>query len=350
MSAFIQKIGIIFLIIAFVGGCTWFRDPIPAKEQSEKNGKGSGASKSTAVQNLEKENAALRRQLEKLEQRLESYRLETERRLKHMDNSISLMELNIQDISKAEPVEDNSLKEKRSSSAKKGSSFEGIRTPSESKAIESFSLIPTPKVSSKKKTASAPAPQVAKKPEPKPKPKPKPKVKKRKPKSTKVVAAATKKKKKKPAEKWEDHDLERPKSPIILEVLPGAKSLYKTAFKSYSRRQFTDAILEFGDFLNRFPNDQDADNSQFWIGQAYFYLKDYAEAESAFRKVLRNYEHGNTREGYKTPDAILMIGQIYLKRNKPIKARYYFRHILQNYPQSRSAEKARREIQSLKSF
>ena len=123
---------------------------------------------------------------------------------------------------------------------------------------------------------------------------------------------------------FSDPALGRPISPIILGHTPGAKRSYNDAFKAYSKREYDQAIELFTFFLSRFPNDLDADNAQFWIGQAYFELKAYEAADEAFRKVLVNYKHGATAEGHKTPDAIFMLGKIYKSKLRPKRARYYF--------------------------
>lgn len=149
---------------------------------------------------------------------------------------------------------------------------------------------------------------------------------------------------------WEDPDLKTPPSPIQLRVVPGAKRRYQEAFKVYAGRNYNESIKLFNAFLIDFPDDQDADNSQFWIGLSHFQMGNYLHAEQAFRNVLRNYPHGSTRRGYKTPDAMLMLGRIYLIRKKPIKARYYFEQVRDRYPDTRSAVKATREIEALDSF
>ncbi len=151
-------------------------------------------------------------------------------------------------------------------------------------------------------------------------------------------------------DQWQDPDLKPPTSPILLKVIPGAKKAYQKAFKAYSARDFENAIKLFSEFIGRFPSDSDADNSQYWIGQTYFQLQDYIKAESAFRKILKNYEHKETKHGYKTPDAILMLGRIYSLRDKPIKGRYYYQEVINRFPTSRSAAKAKREIQSMSVF
>ncbi len=141
-----------------------------------------------------------------------------------------------------------------------------------------------------------------------------------------------------------DADLAPPISPILLIQEPSAKKSYNEAFKALSARRFDKAIELFNRFLRRYPNDLDADNAQYWLGQAYFELHAWEGAEEAFRKVLVNYNHGDTQKGYKTPDAILMLGRLYKRKLRPSKARYYFAEVIKRYPRSRSAAKAREDL------
>jgi len=205
-----------------------------------------------------------------------------------------------------------------------------IKTPKESKAIESITLVPAIEHS---KTDSN-------------------KQSKKKSKSKSNSQSVKKQKKSQPIaiDNWFDSDLTPPKAPIVLSIQPGAKRHYNSAFKIYSQKSYHNAINAFEQFLSRFPNDQDADNSQFWIGQCYYRSGNYVQAEVAFRKVLRNYPHGETQKGFKSPDAILMLGRLYGKNNKPIKARKYYEYVVKFFPNSQSANKARIELQSMTAF
>ena len=55
---------------------------------------------------------------------------------------------------------------------------------------------------------------------------------------------------------------------------------------------------------------------------------------------MRKYEHRPTSQGYKTPDAILMIGQIYEQREKQMEAQYYYREVINRFPSSAAALEA----------
>jgi len=305
---------------------------------------------------IQAERKQLLERVELVEKQLQQNQIEHEGRLKDMDRTILLLEKNILEIKgsvreisrkkvdkkKGEPkkVRDQSVKKPTAispsspplPSPKKNSGTVGeIRTPETSKAIETVSLLNPARANKKSSRKSDNS----------------------KNKKFQIVGIDTKDKKNgstttRPV--WEDPDLNEPLSPIQLKVVSGAKRRYQQAFKIYSSRNYAESIKQFNRFVADFSSDQDADNSQFWIGQSHFQLGNYLQAERAFRKVLKNYTHGSTRKGYKTPDAMLMLGRIYLIRKKPIKARSYFNRVVQQYPDSRSAVKAKKEIQAMDSF
>ncbi|MDX2469495.1 MAG: tetratricopeptide repeat protein [SAR324 cluster bacterium] len=144
-----------------------------------------------------------------------------------------------------------------------------------------------------------------------------------------------------------DPNLDSPHSPIVLQHTPGAKLSYNEAFRAFSKQEYAHSVELNDFFLSRFPNDHDADNAQFWIGQAHFEEKSLNEAETAFRKVLVNYKHGPTAAGHKTPDAIFMLGKIYKAKLRPKRAKYYFDQVIKRYPGSHSARKALKEKNNL---
>lgn len=141
-----------------------------------------------------------------------------------------------------------------------------------------------------------------------------------------------------------DPDLTPPVSPIKLVPHRSAKALYEKGFALFARRKFSQSITVFQNFLARYPNDIYSDNAQFWIGESYLRTKRPEEAEDAYRKVLRTYEHRSTLEGYKTPDAIYRIGQGYRKRKQIAKARYYFQVLAERFPESSAGRKANRDL------
>ena len=146
---------------------------------------------------------------------------------------------------------------------------------------------------------------------------------------------------------FEDPDLSEPENPVILIRHPGVKKIYNQGMNEVIQRQHESAIRIFENYVKRFPEDMDSDNALYWIGHSYFQLKQNQKAERAFRKILTGYEHRPTSQGYKTPDAIYMLGKISERRRDPVASKYYYRTVISRYPGSVAARNATRDLNRL---
>ena len=149
-------------------------------------------------------------------------------------------------------------------------------------------------------------------------------------------------------ETFEDPDLKGPVQPLALQRRPGIKKLYNQGMSAFIKGDYAAALNVFEGFVEEFDDDVDSDNAYYWIGYSQFKLGKWDAAESAFRKVLQNYEHRPTSQGFKTPDAIYMLGKLADIRKRPDRAAYYFRNVLENYPGSAAANNAQEELRALR--
>ena len=149
-------------------------------------------------------------------------------------------------------------------------------------------------------------------------------------------------------ETFEDPDLKGPVQPLALQRRPGIKKLYNQGMSAFIKGDYAAALNVFEGFVEEFDDDVDSDNAYYWIGYSQFKLGKWDAAESAFRKVLQNYEHRPTSQGFKTPDAIYMLGKLAETRKRPDRAAYYFRNVLENYPGSAAANNAQEELRALR--
>jgi len=142
-----------------------------------------------------------------------------------------------------------------------------------------------------------------------------------------------------------DPDLNIPEAPFILIRHPGVKKIYNQGMTAVIQKNHEQAILIFKNFTKRFPDNLDSDNAYYWIGRSHMELNDLKKAEMAFRKVLRNYEHRPTSQGYKTPDVIYMLGKLHEKQNLDQRAVYYFEEVIKRFPGSAAARNAERDLE-----
>ena len=149
-------------------------------------------------------------------------------------------------------------------------------------------------------------------------------------------------------ETFEDPDLNGPAEPLALQRRPGIKKLYNQGMSAFIKGDYAAALNVFEGFVEEFDDDVDSDNAYYWIGYSQFKLGKWDAAESAFRKVLQNYEHRPTSQGFKTPDAIYMLGKLAETRKQPDRAAYYFKNVLENYPGSAAANNAQEDLRALR--
>lgn len=120
-----------------------------------------------------------------------------------------------------------------------------------------------------------------------------------------------------------------------------AEQAYTSALNNYRTRELGQAVLEFMDFISKFPKHQLAANAQYWIGEAYYAQRDYQQALIEFQKMIEQYAKGD-----KVPDALLKIGLCYRALHDPGRAQETWQRLLQDYPGSEAARKARSFMQA----
>ena len=109
---------------------------------------------------------------------------------------------------------------------------------------------------------------------------------------------------------------------------------YAAALATYRAREHGQAVIDFLDFIAKYPKHPLAGNAQYWIGEAYWAQRDYRQALVEFEKV---FEHGPA----KAPDALLKIGLCYLRLSDVPRAQQAWQRVLNEYPKSESASMAR---------
>lgn len=109
---------------------------------------------------------------------------------------------------------------------------------------------------------------------------------------------------------------------------------YAAALATYRAREHGQAVIDFLDFIAKYPKHPLAGNAQYWIGEAYWAQRDYRQALVEFEKV---FEHGPQ----KAPDAQLKIGLCYLRLGDVPRAQQAWQRVVNDYPKSESAGMAR---------
>jgi tol-pal system protein YbgF len=118
-------------------------------------------------------------------------------------------------------------------------------------------------------------------------------------------------------------------------------ALYSTAFAGYRNGKFAKAILDFEEFLQKYPDHDYADDAQYWIGESYFSQGEYEQAVVEFARLLERFANKA-----RAADACYMMGESYEKLGQPDKATAFYRRTVSEYPQSEGARRAKLKLKT----
>jgi TolA-binding protein len=124
-------------------------------------------------------------------------------------------------------------------------------------------------------------------------------------------------------------------------ILSPDERKYRTAQSYFNAAQYLNAVVAFKEVLKIASNGKFADNCQFWIGECYFKLGQYAYAIANYKKVF-SYPQTD-----KADDAQMRIAVCYSRLGDNAQAVVEFKNLLQNYPQSEYADEARKSLKQL---
>ena len=123
----------------------------------------------------------------------------------------------------------------------------------------------------------------------------------------------------------------------------GMGDLYRDAYETFHRGDLEGSRRKFEAFLKQYPNTELSDNAQFWIGETYYFKKDYEKAIIEYEKAIVKYP-----EGDKIPSAIFKQALSFLELNDKTNAKSLFKRVIEKYPRSDQAEMARKRLEALK--
>jgi len=116
---------------------------------------------------------------------------------------------------------------------------------------------------------------------------------------------------------------------------------YQHALRVFNARNYTEARKLFFTLLKEHPRGKFADNAQYWIGECYYALGDFAQAISAFKKVFGFTNSTKADDAqYKTAKAYLSMGQKAIARSE-------WEKLLTRYPSSEYVPRVKKALADL---
>ena len=117
------------------------------------------------------------------------------------------------------------------------------------------------------------------------------------------------------------------------------KEAYEGALNQFRQNNFGAAIAAFQGFMSTYSSSQLVPSAQYWIGNAYYALRDYKSAIAAQQKVLANWA-----DNAKAPDAMLNIASSQGELGDAKSARETLQQLIKKYPTSPAAEQAKQRL------
>lgn len=118
--------------------------------------------------------------------------------------------------------------------------------------------------------------------------------------------------------------------------------IYQNALRVFDKRSYVEARKLFTDVIKKYPSGNYADKAQYWIGECYYHVDDYAQAISAFN-LVHKYKNSS-----KSDDAQLKLGLSYLRMGKNDLALDEFKRLINRYPASEYVPRAKKYISEIK--
>lgn len=119
--------------------------------------------------------------------------------------------------------------------------------------------------------------------------------------------------------------------------------MYSRAKQAFDAGNLDTAREGFQEMLKRYPQSNNADNAQFWIGEIYYQEKWYEKAIVEYQKVIENYPKGN-----KVASALLKQGYAFLNIGDKSNARIILKELTNKFPDSNEAQIATRKLSQIK--
>lgn len=131
--------------------------------------------------------------------------------------------------------------------------------------------------------------------------------------------------------------------PVELANMPSESAAYDRALSLVLKdKRYDQAIPEFRQFINSYPDSSYVANAHYWLGQLLFNKGVNDKAQTHFLVIAEQHADSSKRG-----DALVKLGMIAQKQNQLTKAKAYFQQVVDEYPDKSVAQIATTRLSSL---
>jgi tol-pal system protein YbgF len=116
------------------------------------------------------------------------------------------------------------------------------------------------------------------------------------------------------------------------------KAQYDAAYALFTNKKYKEAREKFELYLKTYPQDELADNAQFWIGETYYREKDFEGAILSYETLLKKYP-----KSMKAPSALLKQGLSFVEIGDTKTAKVILDQVTERFPKTNEAEIAKKK-------
>lgn len=121
-----------------------------------------------------------------------------------------------------------------------------------------------------------------------------------------------------------------------------ARAEYDRAYALLTQSRYEQAIKTFREFLAMYPNSEYSDNSQYWLGEAFYVLRQFDQAIVEYQLLINNYP-----QSQKYTIALLKIGYCYQELGQLEQARMVLLDLERRYPQTTASRLATERLKTI---
>lgn len=123
----------------------------------------------------------------------------------------------------------------------------------------------------------------------------------------------------------------------------GENRAFETAYGFYRAESYREAARAFRDFLRQYPQSAHEANVYYWLGNANFLSREYADSFAAYRNLLSKYP-----DHPRAPEAMLNMAECQLALKKKTAARSTLKKLISQFPGSDASDKAKKRLATIK--
>jgi tol-pal system protein YbgF len=123
----------------------------------------------------------------------------------------------------------------------------------------------------------------------------------------------------------------------------GENRAFESAYSLYKTENYKGAVTAFRDFLKNYPQSMHEANVHYWMGNAYFLLKDCKNSIASYQSLVAKYQ-----DHPRVPEAMLNSAECQLGQNNKTAAKKTLKQLISQFPGSDASDKAKKRLAAIK--